>query len=270
MRSLEIFDHGVPMSFDARLFPSTETCSTERRSMVSPRALSGRVPFGVAAGAVLVSLACDSVRPSSETSPGARAGNAQSSTYKLEPPAPLPPASPSPPPSPSAETQLSALAVPGEAEKVAESDTLGSASPTCVNGWSAPPRGSVLRSAALNMMRGSSEQRFVIDEMRYFVGPEDAEVMSPQSEVERWYVKGYPEGDFQRRQRWLIRRARLGSGVDAVAPYESRGYGPKTWTRLDAPEQRLADPFQHPCDPAKPDTKCMGLPVQVLGCLDGT
>jgi hypothetical protein len=120
------------------------------------------------------------------------------------------------------------------------------------------------------MMRGSGEQRFVIDEMRYFVGPEDAEVMSPQSEVERWYVKGYPEGEFQRRQRWLIRRARLGSGVDAVAPYESRGYGPKTWTRLDAPEPRLADPFQHPCDPARPEAKCMGLPVQVLGCLDGT
>lgn len=261
MRSLEIFDHGVPMSFDARLFSSTEPSSTEHRAAVSPRAPVGRALVGVAACVVLVSFACDSARAPAERSPS-RGENAQRSTYKLEPPAPQPPRP--------AETQLSALAVPGEAEKEGERGAPGSASPTCVNGWSAPPRGSALRSAALNMMRGSGAQRFVIDEMRYFVGPEDAEVMSPQSEVERWYVKGYPEGDFQRRQRWLVRRARLGSGVDAVAPYESRGYGPKTWTRPDAPNPQLADPFQHPCDPARPNVKCMGLPPQVLGCLDGT
>lgn len=270
MRSLEIFDHGVPMSFDARLFSSTEPSSTEHRSKVPPRALAVRAPVGralvgVAACVVLVSFACDSARAPAERSPS-RGESAQSSTYKLEPPTPAPPRP--------AETQLSALAVPGEGQKEVEEEgelgLSGSATPACVNGWSAPPRGSALRSAALNMMRGSGEQRFVIDEMRYFVGPEDAEVMSPQSEVERWYVKGYPEGDFQRRQRWLVRRARLGSGVDAVAPYESRGYGPKTWTRPDALNPKLADPFQHPCDPARPEVKCMGLPPQVLGCLDGT
>lgn len=217
----------------------------------------------------LLSLACDSMRAPDGASSSDRGESAQRSTYRLEPPAPQPPRP--------AETQLAALATPGEGEKDAElagsgSEHAGSGSPsaTCINGWSAPPRGSALRTAALDMMRGSAQQRFIIDEMRYFVGPDDADVMSPQDEVERWYVKGYPEAEPQRRQRWLVRRAPLGSGVDAVAPYESRGYGPKTWTRLDALDEQLADPFEHPCDAARPDVKCMGLPPQVLGCLDGT
>jgi hypothetical protein len=257
MRCLEIFDHGALMSFDARLFPSTAPPTAERRSKLPARAL-----VGVSGWAAFVSVACDSATEPSSTSSSARDEVHQSSTYKLEPPVPQPLRAP--------ETHLAALAMPREGEKQGEQSASGSASAACVNGWSAPPRGSALRSAALDMMRSSAGQRFVIDEMRYFVGPEDADVISPQTEVERWYVKGYPEGEFERRRRWLVRRARIGSGVDAVAPYESRGYGPKTWTRLDAPDEQLADPFQYPCDPARPEAKCMGLPPQVLGCLDGT
>jgi hypothetical protein len=143
-------------------------------------------------------------------------------------------------------------------------------SPTCIRGWSTPPSGSVLRKAALDMMRTSPDERFVVTEMRYFLGPEDAEVIRPQREVERWYVKGYSRSEPKRKQRWLVRRAELGRGVDAVAPYASHGYGPDTWRRVDATEEGLADPFLRPCDRTKPGEKCMGLPREVLGCLDGT
>jgi hypothetical protein len=146
----------------------------------------------------------------------------------------------------------------------------GAATVSCVNGWTAPERGSPLRSAALNMLRTRPGERFVVEEMRYFVGPEDAEVIDPHGDVERWYVKAYPEQEPRRRQRWLVRRAAVGSGVDAIAPYDSVGYGAATWRRPDAADDSFADPFEHPCQSAKAGEKCMGLPREVLGCLAGT
>lgn len=148
--------------------------------------------------------------------------------------------------------------------------TSGAPSPTCVAGWMSPPRGSELRKAALDMMRSAPGERFVVDEIRYFVGPEDAEVIGPPRRVERWYVKAHTLGKPGRRLRWLVRRASVGSGVDAVAPYDSTGYGPGVWTRVDATDPSLADPFLFPCDRARPGDNCMGLPRDVLGCLDGT
>jgi hypothetical protein len=139
-----------------------------------------------------------------------------------------------------------------------------------VRGWVTPERGSSLRSAVLNMLRTRPGERFVVEEMRYFVGPEDGDVVDPHGNVERWYVKAYSELEPRRRQRWLARRAACGSGVDAVAPYESTGYGPSVWRRPDAPDESLADPFEHPCRDARPGEKCMGLPREVLGCLAGT
>ncbi len=144
------------------------------------------------------------------------------------------------------------------------------ASPGCVNGWTMPERGSPLRGAVLDMMRERPGERFVVEEIRYFVGPEDAEVISPRGDVERWYVKAYTDAEPRRRQRWLVRRAAVGSGVDALAPYDSTGYGASTWRRPDAPDERFADPFERPCQGAPPGEKCMGLPREVLGCLAGT
>jgi hypothetical protein len=146
----------------------------------------------------------------------------------------------------------------------------GVATPSCVNGWTTPERGSALRGAVLNMLRTRPGERFVVTEMRYFVGPEDAEVISPRGDVERWYVKAYSEGDPRRRQRWLARRAAVGSGIDAIAPYDSVGYGASTWRRPDATDERFADPFERPCATVKAGERCMGLPREVLGCLSGT
>jgi hypothetical protein len=147
---------------------------------------------------------------------------------------------------------------------------LGARSSTCVNGWFTPERGSPLRGAVLDMMRVRRSQRFIIEEMRYFVGPEDAEVLGARGDVERWYVKASTDTEPRWRQRWLIRRAALGSGVDAIAPFDSTGYGPGIWRRPDASNESFADPFERPCQGTKPGDKCMGLPREVLGCLAGT
>lgn len=120
------------------------------------------------------------------------------------------------------------------------------------------------------MLRTRPGERFLVEEMRYFVGPEDADVMGPRRQVERWYIKARTDTEPRRRQRWLVRRAAVGSGIDAIAPYDSTGYRPGTWTRPDAPEQRFADPFVRPCQGTRPGGKCTGLPREVMGCLAGT
>jgi len=74
----------------------------------------------------------------------------------------------------------------------------GSPSDTCVQGWVRPRAGSKLRKAALDMLRQQRGERFVVLEMRYFVGPEDAEVIGPQRQVERWYVKARSLADRSR------------------------------------------------------------------------
>jgi hypothetical protein len=122
----------------------------------------------------------------------------------------------------------------------------------------------------LDMLRVRPGERFVVEDMRYFIGPEDAEVLGARGDVERWYVKASTDTEPRRRQRWLVRRATIGSGVDAVAPFDSSGYGPATWRRPDASDESVADPFQRPCQGTQPGDKCMGLPREVLGCLSGT
>lgn len=119
-------------------------------------------------------------------------------------------------------------------------------------------------------MRVRPGERFIVDEMRYFVGPEDAEVLGVRGDVERWYIRATTETEPRRRHRWLVRRAKVGSGIDAIAPFDSKGYGPGVWRRPDAPDPSLADPFERPCQGTKPGEKCTGLPREVLGCLAGT
>jgi len=158
----------------------------------------------------------------------------------------------------------------GELTAGATAPSFGERSPACVQGWSSPPRGSSLRKAALDMMRSTPNELFLVDEIRYFVGPEDADVVERGREVERWYIKARTDGQPERRQRWLVRRAGAGSGIDAVAPYDSHGYGAGVWERSDAVDPSFADPFQRPCEIARNDGRCMGLPREVLGCLSGT
>ena len=182
----------------------------------------------------------------------------------------LAPAVPAPRPAPGPADNVLATTAPDATSPSPVPSTPGGASATCVNGWTTPERGSALRGAVLDMMRVRPGERFVVEEMRYVVGPEDAEVLGLHGDVERWYVKATTETEPKRRQRWLVRRAKIGSGIDAIAPFESTGYGPGIWRRPDASDPSLADPFERPCQGSKPGEKCMGLPREVLGCLAGT
>jgi hypothetical protein len=221
---------------------------------------------------VLAALGCDSARETRPEGVTVKTGVAEDSVLRLQPRAPgavapevLTPEVVTP--------EVVVQEVAGVSEST-ESPAIGSSSgePTasCVKGWITPARGSRLRKAALDMIRETEDERFVVLEMRYFAGPEDAEVLGPPREVERWYVKARSLSNPERRQRWLVRRAPVGRGVDAVAPFDSTGYGPKTWRRPDAQHEGLSDPFQRPCHQDAPGDKCMGLPGQVLGCLAGT
>src|SRR5262245_34883215 len=158
--------------------------------------------------AVLLSLAlgavagCERVRQPRGSEPVIGAGD-QRSTLQLSPQA-APPSPPLPSPPPSLEaTPPEAKPAPAEAAPEFPNGELDSVaappreqgavprsgvrSETCVKGWRTPPRGSALRKAALDMIRARRSERFVVLEMRYFVGPEDAEVLGRRREVERWY-----------------------------------------------------------------------------------
>jgi hypothetical protein len=124
--------------------------------------------------------------------------------------------------------------------------------------------------------------KLVVVEMRYFVGPEE-----PPSEqnylanIERWYVKLYAAQDFRYQGRFLIERRTFGSGVSAVAPYDTKGYTSPDWSGF---QWDSTDPKPHSYA-GLPGTwagarydfvnggrgmRIHGLPNEVVGCLDGT
>jgi hypothetical protein len=216
---------------------------------------------------VLASLGCDSAHETRPEGTTVKNRVAEDSVLRLEPRAPGVVAPETLAPDVGVQ-EVAGVSEPTESPAAGSSS--GEATASCVKGWTTPARGSRLRKAALDMIRETEDERFVVLEMRYFVGPEDAEVIGPPREVERWYVKARSLSSPERRQRWLVRRAPVGRGVDAVAPFDSTGYGPKTWRRPDAQNEGLSDPFQRPCHQDAPGDKCMGLPGQVLGCLAGT
>lgn len=236
-------------------------------SLVAP-SLVATSHGGVMVAALLALVgACSRPAPGMEQQAPAEPPAPTSATFQL---APLAAATTAPKPAPSPAPSVLAATVPDAMPPSSAAAEPGSPSAGCINGWFTPERGNPLRSAALDMMRERADERFIVEEMRYFVGPEDAEVVGRRGEVERWYVQAFTDAEPRRRQRWLVRRAPVGSGVDAIAPFDSNGYGPRTWRRPDASDPSLADPFERPCQGTKPGEVCMGLPREVLGCLSGT
>ena len=77
--------------------------------------------------------------------------------------------------------------------------------------------------------------------MRYFVGPEDAEVLNPQREVERWYVKAHSAANPKRRQMLvealhIIRELFDGEGYTNFRGEHFDVESAKLW---DLPEKRV-------------------------------
>jgi len=125
---------------------------------------------------------------------------------------------------------------------------------------------------------------FVIEEVRIFDGPEDANIVSPRPTVERIYFVGYAETDPGFRGRWLLRRTSFGISLAAVAPYDSSGFGSGVWeTCVDTCQvgRPVAGEWCDPacvedyifrsCEGIAPGTwvsgDCAGPPPEVLGCL---
>lgn len=140
-----------------------------------------------------------------------------------------------------------------------------------------------MRTFPLDMIRPAPGELFIVDEMRYFVGPEDPNIIAPRRDVERWYVKAHLQSDPSYAARWLIRRVDVGAGVFGIAPFDSTGYAPGTWLAFEdgggtstaypgIPGLHTGtpyDPFETPCT-VPGDTHCTGPGPEVMGCLDGT
>ena len=138
-----------------------------------------------------------------------------------------------------------------------------------------------------NFLGLSADDLFIVDDLRYFTGPEDTGISAPRRDVERWYVKARQQDDTSIQGRWITRRVNVGQGVAYSADYSSSGYETGTWTGQEG-EGSEYDPFQPPCtashgpycqcdwgvsgcscsDPGVP--LCTGPPPEVMGCLDGT
>lgn len=165
----------------------------------------------------------------------------------------------------------------------------GPAGPECVNGWTTPAPGSARWVTGLELIGVGGPWSevdasvFVVQQMRYCVGPEDADIIAPRPDVERWYIVGYAETNPAYRGRWIVRRTGIGSGVAAVAPYTSTGFGAGIWQScpdgcvigppiagLMCDPGCLDDPQRRPCTGIAPGTwapgDCTGLPPEVLGC----
>jgi hypothetical protein len=121
---------------------------------------------------------------------------------------------------------------------------------------------------------------WVVDEMRYFVGPDSPGVIEPRFEnVERWYIRTGEGTDPGLMGRYLIeKRTDLILGVAAVAPWDSEGFESPDWTGfigegppttyLNLPGQWVGIPFDFVT--GEGDGGQPGLPDEVYGCLTGT
>jgi hypothetical protein len=157
-------------------------------------------------------------------------------------------------------------------------------SATCVQGWSTPVAGSPKYVEALDLIRRADPSRgpLKVVDMRYFVGPE-----SPPSQmgyiatIERWYVKAYDPSDLSYQGRFLVESRMFGSGVGAVAPYDTSGYRAPDWSgfQWDAGHTlRLAYAglpgrwagTRYDFVTGGGGLHIPGLPNKVVGCLSGT
>jgi hypothetical protein len=120
----------------------------------------------------------------------------------------------------------------------------------------------------------------IVDEMRYFVGPDPDNILDPRFEnVERWYIKATLSSDPTYRGRWLIeKRTEDRLGVSAVAPYDTVGYQSPDWSGFEGEGAPRAIPglpglwsgIQYDFVTGEGDSGFPGLPASQSECLAGT
>jgi hypothetical protein len=162
--------------------------------------------------------------------------------------------------------------------------TRGPVAADCVNGWVTPSRDSARYAEPLRVIRrmtGVKGPLEVVD-LRTFEGPE-----SPPSDkgylldVRRWYVKAFAKDDLSFQGRFLVESREFGTGLVAVAPYDTEGFRSPDWVgfQFDSgdPEARAYPglpglwagvPYDFVAGGA--GLQIPGLPDEVVGCLSAT
>jgi hypothetical protein len=172
---------------------------------------------------------------------------------------------------------------------VAEGVEAATATVACVDGWTIP-EDREQRELPFHVIRRSMEVDgdFHVVEIRYFEGPEGPPTDKPYLErVDRWYVKAWLEEDPSFRGRWLIEERSFGSGIAAVAPFDTEGFESPDWVAFqyegEDAERRVFPglpgtwagttyDFVSGRDPetGKHVFRFPGLPPEVAGCLIDT
>ena len=146
--------------------------------------------------------------------------------------------------------------------------TSGEPTNACAEGWYAPEPGTPVRADGLDLLRISigTSDRFVVEDIRYFTGPDG---------VERWYVKARLEQDPTFRGRFLVERRGESGGVVAVAPADSAGWRSPDWAGFEGDGELTAYPdlpgrwggirYDFVTGTGGPGSP--GLPADVVGCV---
>ena len=154
----------------------------------------------------------------------------------------------------------------------------------CVNGWVTPKRGSARYEEPLRLILQVTgvPGRLVVVDMRTFEGPE-----SPPSDkgylldVRRWYVKAFAEQDLSFQGRFLVESRVFGTGLVAVAPYDTNGFRSPDWVGFQFDSANLEE-RSYPGLPGRwagvpydfvgggAGLEIPGLPDEVVGCLSAT
>jgi hypothetical protein len=162
--------------------------------------------------------------------------------------------------------------------------TRGPVAADCVNGWVMPPRDSARYAEPLRVIRRMSGVQGPLEvvDLRTFEGPE-----SPPSDkgylldVRRWYVKAFAKHDLSFQGRFLVESREFGTGLVAVAPYDTDGFRSPDWVGFQFnsadPEARAYPglpglwagvPYDFVTGSA--GLQIPGLPDEVLGCMSAT
>jgi hypothetical protein len=219
-----------------------------------------RHSFAIALAVVLASIVTACTGAEGDT--GGSAGGAPGPTRveSATPAAPTPPAIPEQPPA-----------------------TDGPVTSDCVEGWVTPKADSPRFRTPLRVIRRvTGETGLEVVDMRWFEGPE-----SPPSDkgyllnVGRWYVKAFARDDLAFQGRFLVEARTYGTGLVAVAPYDTDGFRSPDWTgfQFDAGDTQARAyaglpgtwsgvPYDFVDGGA--GLQVPGLPKEVVGCLSGT
>jgi hypothetical protein len=162
--------------------------------------------------------------------------------------------------------------------------TRGPVAADCVDGWVTPPRDSARYAEPLRVIRRATGERGPLEvvDLRFFEGPE-----SPPSDkgylldIRRWYVKAFAKHDLSFQGRFLVESRTFGTGLVAVAPYDTNGFRSPDWVgfQFDSgdPEARVYPglpgswagvPYDFVSGGA--GLQIPGLPDEVVGCLSAS